>query len=185
MAKKTLHELGTNTDKSWRHQYLHVYESLFEPIRNKVTNVLEVGIHEGGSLAMWRDYFPKATVVGIDTSNGLSSDYDMKRIEALFEDAYTLDVVARFGDRKFDVLVDDGPHTLDSQKFFVEHYSKLLSNNGVLVVEDIPKYEWTTIFAEAVPEELKQFSYIIDRRNAPNRQSINDDILFVIDKRFC
>lgn len=183
--KKSLHDLGTKTDKSWAHQYLHVYEALFEPIRNKVLNVLEVGIYEGGSLTMWRDYFPKAKVVGLDVTDRLSPDFDKTRMEIIFDNAYTKEMISSFGDRRFDVMVDDGPHSFDSQKYFVEHYSQLLSNNGILVVEDIPNYDWIPQFAQAVPEELKPYAYAVDRRNAPNRHSINDDIMFVIDKRFC
>lgn len=184
-VKKTLHDLGKDTDKSWAHQYLHVYEALFEPVRNKATNVLEVGIYEGGSLSMWRDYFPKATVYGLDVTNRLTGDYDTTRMQLRFENAYTTEAIEAFGDIRFDVMVDDGPHTFESQKYFIENYSKLLSKNGILVVEDIPKYEWTTQFAQVVPDALKPYAYIVDRRIAPDRHSIDDEIMFVIDKRFC
>jgi len=181
---QTIHELGTNTDKSWRHQYLHVYEALFEPIRSKVKTVLEIGIFDGWSHKMWKDYFPKATIYGLDIDNRVMEDLDMERLSFQFCNAYTSECVESFSGTTFDVIVDDGPHTLDSQAFCVANYSKLLSKNGILVVEDIPNYDWTSTLAESVPEDLKPYCYIIDRRIAPNRQSISDEIMFVIDKRF-
>ena len=183
--RKTLHELGLATDKSYVHQYLHVYEGLFEPIRDKAQNVLELGIWEGNSHRMWRDYFPKATVYGIDiTSDRCGLMEDEERIVVTFANGYTKESVRSFNDIQFDVVVDDGPHSLESQKFCAQNYSPLLAPNGILVIEDIPKMEWISEIAEVVPERLKPYMYAIDRRMAPDIHSINDDIMFVIDKRY-
>ena len=57
-----------NTGKKitkWKH-YFPVYEKHFGPIRNKPIKILEIGVLNGGSLEMWRYYFPEATIVGID-----------------------------------------------------------------------------------------------------------------------
>lgn len=181
--KKTLHELAHGTDKSWAHQYIHVYQALFEPIRTKVTQVLELGIWDGGSIRMWRDYFEKAQVTGMDIADRVKGMEGESRITAIFTDAYTMEAVNSFT-TKFDVVVDDGPHTLESQKFCAAHYSSLLSSKGILVIEDIPDPSWIPQIAEVVPEHLKPFMYGIDRRIAPNRQSINDELMFVIDLRY-
>lgn len=181
--KKTLHELAGHTDKSWAHQYIHVYQSLFEPIRSKVKQVLELGIWDGGSIRMWRDYFDKAQVTGIDITDRVNGMEGEERITSVFTDAYTVEAVNNFT-KKFDVIVDDGPHTIESQKFCAAHYSSLLSPKGILVIEDIPHPEWLPQIADVVPEHLKPFMYAIDRRIAPNRQSINDELMFVIDLRY-
>ncbi len=67
------------TDKSsWGNGYTAVYERHLRPRRKKVVSVLEIGVggttslegYEtaagGQSLMMWRDYFPKAEILGID-----------------------------------------------------------------------------------------------------------------------
>lgn len=181
--KVNLHDLSSGTDKSWAHQYIHVYQALFEPIRSKAKNVLEIGIWDGGSLRMWRDYFDKAQVHGIDISDRVNGMADEPRITASFFDAYTEEAVASIN-TKFDVIVDDGPHTLASQMFCAQHYSSLLTRTGILVIEDIPSPEWIPQIASAVPDHLKPFMYAIDRRIAPNRNSINDELMFVIDLRY-
>jgi autotransporter strand-loop-strand O-heptosyltransferase len=38
---------------------------------------------------------------------------------------------------KFDIIIDDGPHTWKSQKWFFENYYDLLNDGGVLFCEDI------------------------------------------------
>src|SRR5881296_605514 len=46
--------------------YLERYEQRFEPIRPGVRALLELGVHQGESLLMWRDYFPDAIIAGLD-----------------------------------------------------------------------------------------------------------------------
>ena len=53
-------------DKGKKHGYEAVYEPDFEPLRNKSIKILDVGVFKGASVQAWLDYFPKATVYGID-----------------------------------------------------------------------------------------------------------------------
>ena len=68
-AELSLEEIAyaTGTDKSHDdHKYVDLYSSLFEPIRHKVTNITELGIASGQSLAMWAIFFANAHVWGLD-----------------------------------------------------------------------------------------------------------------------
>ena len=181
----TLHELGTKTDKSYAHNYLTVYEGLFEPIRHTSSKVLELGIFLGDSHRMWRDYFPYATIYGIDITPERCGLMDTEeRISVQFRDGYTQEAIDSYKNTQFDVIVDDGPHTLESQMFVAEHYSRLLAPEGILVIEDIPNPDWIPTIASVVPDRFKQYMYCIDRRIAPDRNSIGDELMFVIDKRY-
>lgn len=180
---KSLHDFSANTDKSWSHQYIHVYEALLEPIRSRVRNVLEIGVWDGDSLKMWRDYFDKAQIYGVDITDKSDKLANESRINFIHRDAYSDEAVNAYK-TKFDVIVDDGPHTLQSQIYCANKYSELLNENGILIIEDIPYPSWIPQIAEAVPDQFKPFMYGIDRRIAPNRQSADDELLFVIDLRF-
>jgi hypothetical protein len=79
----------------------------------------------------------------------------------------------------FDIIIDDGPHTLESMIFFIENYSKLLEEDGILVVEDVQSIEWIEDLKKVVPESLKQYICVYDLRENKKRY---DDILFVINK---
>jgi uncharacterized NAD-dependent epimerase/dehydratase family protein len=61
---------GYDTDKGYHHTYEIPYQRELESRRKDVKGVLEIGIYHGGSLKAWRDYFPNATVVGMDIDDG-------------------------------------------------------------------------------------------------------------------
>jgi hypothetical protein len=68
MVQSTLSEIVTrnryDTDKS--DEYLKNYERTFAHLRTNQIALMEVGVNRGGSLYMWRDYFTRGTIVGID-----------------------------------------------------------------------------------------------------------------------
>ena len=57
----------------------------------------------------------------------------------LKSNAYSDFFVKKFIDRniKFDFLLDDGPHTLESQILFIQLYSQLLSDKGILIIDKL------------------------------------------------
>src|ERR1700692_4306194 len=55
-------------DSDTNHNYTPVYHRMFEEDRDSVRNVLEIGVHQGSSVRMWKEYFPRAQIVGIDTN---------------------------------------------------------------------------------------------------------------------
>ena len=54
-----------DTDKI-ENEYLKWYDPIFEPFVQKKITLCELGVKNGGSLLLWKDYFPFATIVGID-----------------------------------------------------------------------------------------------------------------------
>jgi len=185
----TLVDLADNsrTDKNTVHSYLPLYDSLFSRLCEKAVNVLEVGIYLGGSIKLWRDYFQNSTVYGLDIMPRsliwpvLLDDSRIKIYDST--DAYNLDFFNRTflsPGLKFDMMLDDGPHTLESMKAFIELYSHLLTDDGILVVEDVQSWDWIAHLEAAVPPELKQYIKTYDLRANKNRY---DDIVFTIDKK--
>lgn len=171
------------TDKNTTHSYIESYESLFARIRYSATHVMEIGIYDGGSIALWSDYFPNATVYGIDNAPlrpaaTMLNGYPRVNLKTGV-DAYSPTTISWWSSMKFDLILDDGPHTLDSMKVCVSSYSKLLSPKGILVVEDVQDIRWIEDLRAATPDELKPFIKVYDLRGIKGRY---DDILFVIDK---
>ncbi len=56
-------------------RYLDRYDPILEPWLDKKIVLLELGVHKGGSLILWRDYFPFGTIVGIGRANGTASGW--------------------------------------------------------------------------------------------------------------
>ena len=65
MRSKQLNLVAYETDKV-RHEYLELYDPILAAWADKELKLLEIGIHKGGSLKLWRDYFPRGIIVGID-----------------------------------------------------------------------------------------------------------------------
>ncbi len=96
-------------------------------------------------------------------------------------DAYNTDVfTTQFLNKnvKCDIVLDDGPHTLESMKTFIKLYSQLLTDDGILIIEDIQSWDWIDILKSEVPDHMKQFVKVYDLRPNKNRY---DDIIFTID----
>jgi hypothetical protein len=52
-------------------------------------------------------------------------------------DAYQQATVDLFEDDFFDYIVDDGPHSVDSQCYAIEHYLCKVKPGGKLIIEDV------------------------------------------------
>lgn len=175
------------TDKQSLHSYLPVYEHFFKNRKENVKNVLEIGVKKGGSIKLWYDYFSNATIYGIDNNYDEFIVQDIKdelieneRVKLLIcKDAYNVDIAASLYGTKFDFMLDDGPHTLESMISFIKLYIHLLSDDGVLMIEDVQSIEWIHTLIESVPNELKQYIQFFDLRGIKGKY---DDIVFVIDK---
>ena len=76
-------------------------------------------------------------------------------------------------------MLDDGPHTLESMIQFITLYSQVMTDDGILIIEDVQHMDWIQHLGNAIPEKLKQYIYVYDLRGNKNRY---DDIVFIIDK---
>jgi hypothetical protein len=184
----SLEEIVDNqrTDKNTVHSYLPLYEKLLSGKKNTAKNVLEVGIHMAGSIKLWNDYFKNAKVYGLDIMH-INDVWDgIKHNEKIIlhtsTDAYNPDFfITNFLNKniKCDFMLDDGPHTLESMKQFIKLYSNIMTDDGILIIEDVQSWDWIDILKNEVPNHLKQYIKIYDLRENKNRY---DDIVFTIDK---
>ena len=60
-------ELGKQykSTKDWS-GFLEIYSNYFKDYKDKEINILEIGIDKGESLKIWRKYFTRAKICGID-----------------------------------------------------------------------------------------------------------------------
>ena len=178
------------TDKNTTHSYLELYQSLLVSKKETAKNVLEIGIGDrcenGGSIKLWNDFFTNATIYALDVKppefvwDGIKNND--KIVLYLSSDAYDRELFAeRFlnTNMKFDFILDDGPHTLESMKQFIDLYSQIITEDGILIIEDVQDWNWIDELKYCVPQELKKFINVYDLRSNKNRY---DDIVFTIDK---
>ena len=184
----SLEELVDNsrTDKNTDHSYLPLYQDLLVKKKDSALNVLEVGVLMGGSIKLWSDFFTNATVYGLDIRHMGEMWDEIKNNDKIVlytsTDAYNEDFFTiNFLDRgiKCDFMLDDGPHTLESMIHFIKLYSQIMTDDGILIIEDVQEFEWLNTLKDCVPEELKPYVKFFDLRDVKGRY---DDIVFVIDK---
>ena len=153
----------------WMH-YFDVYDRHFSTYRNKEIVIVEIGVSQGGSLQMWKDYFGgKAKIYGIDID---------PRCKAFEEENIEIFIGSQ-SDRKFlrevlkkippiDILIDDGGHRMNQQIITFEEMFNQVKIDGVYLCEDIHTSYWLDFAgghkrAGTFIEYTKNF---IDRLNA-------------------
>lgn len=167
------------SDKNTVHSYLPTYTKYFERIKETTGNVLEVGIYQGGSIKLWADYFKNASVYGADINDAPEWLKTYERVTCVKGDAYNPELVQRvFGDKKFEAIIDDGPHTLESMIKLVQLYFNLLSPTGVLIIEDVQSPDWVYAIISAFPENARSKVKVVDLRQIKGRY---DDLMIIYD----
>lgn len=138
---------GTDKSSKW-HNYTPVYEKYFSPIRHKSLRILEIGFFKGASARMWESYFPKSDLFFIDINKKLVDKYSIglsKRCKCFVFDQSNTKSLSSFLDQvktQFDIIIDDGGHTMDQQiKSFKNLFSSLKSG-GIYIIEDLHTSYW-------------------------------------------
>jgi hypothetical protein len=181
---------NVHTDKNTTHSYLDLYETLLQTKKYTAKNVLEIGIgypgDNGGSIKLWNDYFINANVYALDIIDIKDVWNEIKNKDRIHLttscDAYNEEnckILFLNQNIKFDMMLDDGPHSLESMKQYIKLYSQIMTEDGILMIEDVQSIDWIEELKSVVPEYLKKYIQVFDLRHNKGRY---DDIVFVINK---
>jgi hypothetical protein len=133
----------SNCIHKWIH-YFDIYEFWFKKYKNKPIVILEIGVYQGGSLNMWRDYFGKeAKIFAIDI-NPLCKQFETENTKIFIgsqEDRAFLKYV-KSQVPKFDILIDDGGHTMQQQIISFEELFDHIKDDGLYLCEDLHTSYW-------------------------------------------
>lgn len=132
-------------DKGSKHGYEAVYEPDFEPLKNEPINILEIGIFKGQSTKAWLDYFPNATIYGIDIFTRVNPDdvdaLKHERVKYLKANSMQQSVAKKieneWPDVEFDIIIDDGKHTPEANRLSFENTNRFLKPDGAYYIEDV------------------------------------------------
>lgn len=163
-----------NTDKGECHSYIQeYYNSEFADKRDKGIKILEIGLAYGGSARLWKHWFINGEVYIVENDSNLYKP--IEGVDIRLADGYSQSTVESFEGIEFDYIIEDGPHTFESQLFTVKYWAEKLKPGGKLILEDIQSLDWFDIFAEATPYK----SRVVDLRLAKGK---GDDLIFEITK---
>lgn len=134
---------GAVLDK-WVH-YFPIYHRHLNRFRDKPVRLLEIGVYRGGGLDMWSRYLgPDAKLVGLDIDEAAVRAVH-GRFPVVLGDQADPDVLLRINEQygPFDIVIDDGGHTMRQQIVTAETLFPLLNDGGVFLVEDTHTSYWS------------------------------------------
>jgi hypothetical protein len=151
MLKELFNKYGC--DKAKKHHYHTVYQPEFEPLQNKSINILEVGVFKGESVAAWLDFFPNATVYGLDIFVRVQAEdvpiLQHPRVKWLKGDSTQFNVSrsiqTSWSDVQFDIIIDDGLHTPEANTQTFKNLFPFLKSSGSYYIEDVWPLDVATI----------------------------------------
>ncbi|KAL3779627.1 hypothetical protein HJC23_007692 [Cyclotella cryptica] len=126
------------------HGYTKLYHMIFSSVRLSVKNITEVGIAAGQSLQAWYRYFPSAEIHAFDVKwygeNAVKENLSfLPRVHPHIFDILEVKDIASLGflPESMDIVIEDGPHTLNSQQLFLVKLFPLVKPGGYYIIEDI------------------------------------------------
>ena len=146
MNENSLNEIAKRfgTDKSSEiHNYCVTYEKYFPFKRHDEITIMEIGVLNGESLNMWKEYYNQSTVIGIDI-DPLCKKYEGNKIKIEIGSQDDADFLKIVTDKykSFDLIVDDGSHNSSDVIFSFNHLFDTLNSGGIYVVEDSCTSYW-------------------------------------------
>jgi hypothetical protein len=135
--------------------YTSTYIDLFESIRDKNLNLLEIGIgtiisdvpssmsntqiqnyKPGASLRAWKEYFKNGMIYGGDIQK--DTQFTEDRIKTfLFDSTKKDECDTTLKDMEFDIIIDDGWHKWEAQIDTITNLFGRVKVGGYYVIEDI------------------------------------------------
>ena len=132
-----------NSINKWMH-YFEVYDFWFKKYKNKPLVILEIGVFQGGSLKMWRDYFgDKAQIIGIDI-NPECKQFESEKTKIFIGSQEDRTFLKNLKNQipKIDILIDDGGHMMNQQIVAFEELYDHIKDDGIYLCEDLHTSYW-------------------------------------------
>lgn len=183
--------------------YFHVYERLLTPFVGKPITFVEVGVYNGGSLFMWRNFFgEQARIIGVDL-NPDAKRWECDGFEIWIGNQSSAEFWSEFLESvgKIDIILDDGGHSNAQQIQTVVSVTPSVRDGGLVLVEDAHT-SYMTQFGNPSKRSFMNFAFdVVDSINSrfPDIEASNNQlnqyvssvsffesiVAFHIDRRDC
>ena len=150
-----------------RHAYTGIYTLFFARFVENPVVIVELGINNCSSMAMWYNYFkhPESKIFGYDIDlnhikhlNSLGGE----NIKGLFMDVSKEDSIvhglSQIGE-KIDILIDDTSHIFEDQIKIIKKGLPFVKSGGLIIIEDIIRDRNEADYEEALKDVLFRFSF--------------------------
>lgn len=183
------------------HNYTLVYDELFKGRRHEELRVFELGVgtnnvkinsnmgpsgRPGASLYGWEEYFPKSSIYGADIDKSIL--FNSGRILTFYCDQTDPSCISELWAQPelslpFDLIVEDGLHTFEANKCFLEHSIHKLRENGYYIVEDIQNSQYSLFENQVLEWENKYPDCTFRLVKIPLESNKLDNNLLLVHKK--
>ncbi|KAF4550796.1 Hypothetical protein D9617_16g015860 [Elsinoe fawcettii] len=165
--------LKHGTDKVTDHSYQDMYENHLPAWRYKKFKMLEIGLGcdmtygPGASYYTWLEYFPHVDLYFMEYDAKCAEQWADKTTGATIitgdqgDPVFLEKFMSEYG-KDFDIIVDDGGHTMEQQKTSLQHLWKAVKPGGIYFCEDLQTSYWEAYGggAKAISEGKTMMQYI-------------------------
>ena len=176
-----------NIMNKWDH-YFHIYDRHFNKYKDQDIVLLEVGVSNGGSLMMWKDYFGKnSKIYGIDI-DPRCKEFEKENLKIFIGSQTDLKFLNTIKNQipKVDILIDDGGHFMDHQIITFNELFNHISDDGIYLCEDMHTSYWVSFGGgyKRAGTFLEYSKSFIDQLNAFHSEQVEfkpDYFTFAVD----
>lgn len=126
------------------HNYTEIYSRYFAPLKDKPIKFFEIGIFEGNGVMMWEQYFKNAELHFMDITYSYAKYFSTRSHYHLGDQANAKDLLSIMnttgGD--FDIMIDDGGHTMVQQLVSFITLFPYVKSGGMYIIEDLHTSYW-------------------------------------------
>jgi ubiquinone/menaquinone biosynthesis C-methylase UbiE len=161
-------------DKGTIHSYMDLYQEHI--VKKDQTSLFEIGICEGHSLAMWKEFLEDGEVWGIDIDTS-AIKFNLSNCTLIQGDATNEVIVSFLEDKRFDYIIDDGSHLINHQIKSFQLLFQFLKEDGKYFIEDITSKnaEVLKVFLDSQKVKYECYDFV-------EKSGRDDDIIFLIYK---
>lgn len=153
-------------DAHKKDEFLEIYEDHLKGWKNKA-RMLEIGVQFGGSLKIWREYFGELDLVGVDILPECKK-YETSGTKIIIGDQSDKSFLESLG--SFDIVIDDGGHTMIQQQNSFDVLFNNLSSGGIYIIEDVHTSYWRQ-FLDSKLTTIDFCKNLVEDINAEARKS--------------
>lgn len=132
----------SKSDKISHHGFQRIYPWILNNFKDDKINLLEIGLDKNESVKLWQNYFPNASIYGIDRD---PIEFESENVKFFKVDQGSDEELNSFKEKidiKFDLIIDDGSHNPDHQIKTLNAFWSLLNPRGAYIIEDIETSYW-------------------------------------------
>jgi hypothetical protein len=161
--EKLAFKYGSHKSPQIAHSYTYFYDNLFAKRNNSIHKLLEIGVGskkdsgwpnytDGASLLMWRDFFPRAKIYGIDINKDLVFKKNRTFLCDQADPIKLTKLIEKIGS-DIDIVIDDGSHQPKDIITSCQTLMPLLKKGVVYIIEETDRN-----IASTVMDNLKNYN---------------------------